>query len=304
MTVINMLSLGEEGIAVADEQASSYLRKYNIAQKLHPLITDKIIYGGSGPIDFTAEVYEISKEKIKELNQLISLRDAYSIVEETLMSLKNSMKNKLLKANLGVSLEDFLTGSLVILDKKLGEDVKTRSGQILQHFEEISAVQILIGGLESEKFSIYNINSNGMSIKTSQPYSSIGSGSDESEKILSTYVSLLPRDKRDKIERVDGLAKAIEATNASERLNVGVGGTISIAHITKDKIVMPDENRCRLASEIVQGLTLRLLEKSQTYEMLDYLIFKNEDFDSVMEEFKNKVNGWENLDMILRGYKF
>lgn len=302
MTVINILSLGEEGIAVADEQASSQIRKYNIAQKLHPL-NDKIIYGGSGSVDFVMDIYEISKQKLKESDKPNLVRKAYEIVNGVLISQKNYLKNRTLEANLGIGLEDFITGSLTKLGKPLGENIRNRAEQLVQQFDEMSGAQILIGGVESEKFDIYTINTYGTGIKVSQPHCSIGSGADESEKVLSTYVSLLPREKRDKIDRGEGLAKIIEATNASARLNVGVGGTISISQINKEGIKSFDENKCRLASEIVEALKLGFVNKDCSYDLLNKLIFNCEDFESVKEEFKSNIENWEKLDMILRGYK-
>ena len=82
MTVINMLSFGESGVAVADEQASNPLRKHNSTQKLHDM-GDSVVYGWSGPVDLLVDICEISRQQIdesrKEMSSL-SLRNTHNIV--------------------------------------------------------------------------------------------------------------------------------------------------------------------------------------------------------------------------------
>jgi len=68
MTVINMLSFGEEGASIADEQASSLIRKYNVAQKLQ-LLNKNMVFGGSGPMDLIKEIYELSEQEIANLEK-------------------------------------------------------------------------------------------------------------------------------------------------------------------------------------------------------------------------------------------
>jgi len=305
MTVINMLSLGEEGIAVADEQSSTPLRKYNVAEKLH-ILNGSAIYGGSGISDMIKEVYEISNDelgKIKEEKKEVSLNDIYHLTNNVLINYKNHLKNNVLRANISYDLDDFLTGHLSRANKPLDESSKNYAAGLLKDIDEKTSMVALIGGKESGKFNIYEITSNGFSFKSSRPYASIGSGEDESGKVLSSYVSHLPRNKRENIDKTEGLSKIIEATNASSRLNVGVGGAPSIMYFGKE-IIIPNENQCILATEIVEGLTNNFLEKDIAHEYLSRLIFDNENFQKIEEEIKTKLGkDWEKLNKVLRGYK-
>ncbi len=302
MTVINMLSLGESGIAVADEQGSNNVRKSNVYQKLHPL-DNSTIYGGSGNADFVMDIYQIIYDKLIESNKKVSLREIYELTNEILISQKNLLKNKCLLANFGIGLEDFITGSSIKSGRPIANKVINRAEQVVQHFDETSQIQIVLGGMEDKKFNIYNVNTFGLGLRNSLPYDSIGSGADESQKILSNYTSNLKRDKRENIDPLEGLTKVIEATNASARLNMDVGGTISITYISNNEIKIPDEDKCRLASEIVEGLTLGFIKKNIAYDMLNRLIYGEFKFEDIEEEFKHKVKDWKRFDRILRGYR-
>jgi len=302
MTVINMLSLGDEGIAVADEQVSGDIRKSNIYQKLR-VLNETTIYGGSGPADFIMHIYDLVYNKLKEESRNISLREICEYTSNLIISQKNSFKDRILISNLGISLDEYITGFSVKLGKPIADNIKTKAEQFASNFDEQSKTEILIGGRESDKFCIYYINTYGVCIKGSIPYVTIGSGSDESQKILSSYIAGLKRNKRESIDKVEGLAKILEATNSSARINVGVGGTLSIVYITKEGVKIPDEDRCKLTSEIVESLSLSLIDRELSYDMLRRLIFEDDKFEVVEDEFMSKVKDWKKLNKILRGYK-
>lgn len=302
MTVINMLSLGDSGIAVADEQSSTYTRKYNLSQKLNFL--DKAVYGGSGAGDLIKAVYELSRKRIEEEKSQrsnVSLQQIFDIVKFIAIDYKNQTKNNFLRANVGIGLDDFLTGTF--MGKQLDVGAKGYASNLLQSLDEKTSLDIFLGGMEDKQFMMYFVNTSGIGIRISRPYASIGSGSEESERVLSNYVSHLSREKRKNIDKIEGLIKIIEATNSSSRLNVGVGGIFSIVHIQDDKTTIPNENQCILASEIVEGLTQGLLEKDFSYQAIARLVFEDSTFESIEEEVKHNAKDWKKLDRILRGYK-
>lgn len=297
-----MLSLGKEGLAVADEQGSGFGRKSNIFQKLRPL-NDSSVYGGSGSADFIMEVYQIVSDQIKKIAGEVSLRDIYKSTNEALIYQINLLKDNALRAGLGISLEEHITGYHVQSGRPLGDIIKSNAEELIKKFDGMCSARISIGGIENGRFSIYEVDDSGIGMKTSLPYSSIGSGADESSKLLASYVEGLPREKRDKIDQNEGLAKLIEATNSSARTNVGVGGTISIVHITKDQIKMTDEGECRLASEIVEGLTFGLIKRKVAYDMLNSLIFNGGNVNDIENRMKDESKNWNKLDRRLRGYR-
>jgi hypothetical protein len=304
-----MLSVKEGGLAVADEQASTGIRKYNISQKLQQFLDGKMVYGGSGPSDIIREIYEMSKgqiERVAKERGVLSVRNIFEIVNSFTIQYKNQLKNNVLNASLGIGLDDLLTGTLLRVGKPLDDGAKNYGGSILQKFDQETQTEILLGGIEDNKFDIYRVNTQGVSIKSARPNESIGSGADESEKVLSNYVARLKRNQKDEINLMEGLTKIIEATNASARLNIGVGGTISIAYISGNGIKMPTEDRCRLASEIVEGLTFNLIAPDVSYDLLQRVIFKDEKdetIEAIDEEMKTKTKDWKKLDRLLRGYK-
>jgi hypothetical protein len=159
MTVINMLSLGEEGVAVADEQASGGIRKYNIAQKLYRL-NGSTVYGGAGPADAIRTVYELSDEKIKEEEKERSLRQVHELVTEVIIQAKNTLKDKVLRSNLGIGLDNLLTGTLGRTGMPLDPQVKERAEELLKRFDGMD-LGVLLGGLENNRFCIYLLNDEG-----------------------------------------------------------------------------------------------------------------------------------------------
>ncbi len=306
MTVINMISFGDEGAAVADEQSSGAVRKYNVAQKLQ-LLNDSYIYGGSGPSDDIKEIYNASSKALEEIKKdkyNSSLNNAYGLVQDVLINYKNDLKNRFLLCNIGISLKDFLTGTYKSSEQKLDGKIMEQAASLIHQADGDTAISLLLGGLQDKKFDIYELSSFYAGRNISRPYATIGSGKDESEKVLSGYVASLPREKRSAIDKREGLVKIIEATNASSNLNMGVGGSPSIVYITADsKIKRPNEKQCVLASELVEGLSNSLLPKDFVYDKVFELVCDNGDFKEIEEKMKEKSCDWNKLDRILRGYK-
>lgn len=304
MTVINMMSFGNSGAAVADEQSSGGIRKYNVAQKLK-MFNGSVVYGGSGAADFIKEVYdEVNKRLSKSQREHKTPEAVYEITKQVLSDLKNSKKDKYLQDNFGITLEELQTGMKE--GKNLDDPFKKSAFDSLignQSFNEYLAAGILLGAVCDERFEIFYADSQGHASKISRPYMSIGSGADESDKVLSRYVAGLSREQREKIQVEEGLVKLIEATNGSANLNVGVGGSPSIVYINKDKVIEPNESQCILASEIVEGYTRDLLDQDFVYGAVVRLVLENADFETVEGEMKREAKDWAKLDRILRGYK-
>ena len=305
MTVINMLSLGKEGIAVADEQSSTEGRKYNVAQKLH-LLNDHVVYGGSGPSNYIREIYKaIAKEltEIKKQKDHIELNDITAIASNIAIGHRKHVKNSVLQSNLGISLEDFLTGT-TNNGRKLDDSIIKTAYNLVQQFDNEARLGFLLGGIQNGVFDIYQVDSSYGATNHSRPYASIGSGADESEKVLSRFIASLSREKRESINREEGLVKIIEATNASSNLNVGVGGSPSIVYVNKEgKTLRPSEKQCILASELVKGFTYEILPKDFVYEAVDALVYRNEDFESTENNMWSKATDPKKLSRLLRGYK-
>ncbi len=297
MTVINAMSFGESGAAIADEQSSTPKRKYNVSQKIQPL-GDKAFFGGSGPADFIREIYDESNSQIKGS---LPIKEMARIVKDTLFEAKNQRKDDALRAMYDLSLEEIKTG----VSRKSGMQLAdlTNPVNMLQQLEEQLSLGILIGGLSGNGFEVYLLSPQTGTTKISRPYASIGSGSDESDKVLSSYAASLTRDNRLCIGSEEGLVKLIEATNAASDINVGVGGIPSIRYISQKKVYAPNEENCILSGELVKGYIRDLLPRDFVYSSVMNLVKGEAEFEKVEEDMKTKSKDWKKLDRILRGYK-
>lgn len=307
MTVINMMSFGESGAAVADEQSSRGVRKQKIAQKLK-IIDNSVIYGGSGVAQIIKEVSDcvtdyIKKERKKNNELDVNPDIVYRMTKGVMSNIKNDKKDYFIRSNFGIGLEDLQSGAKEG-KFRLDDEFKKRVTEASErHVGELYSA-ILIGGLSEGKFEIYALDSSGNDFsKMPSPYESIGSGKDESDKILSQYVENLRREKRDNILVEEGLVKLIEATNGSSNLNIGVGGNPSIIYMDENGFKKPNEKQCLLASEIVEGYSRGLLEKKFVYGAVHELVLNDGNFEKYEEEMKQSCKDWKKLDRILRGYK-
>jgi hypothetical protein len=308
MTVINMMSFGDSGAAVADEQSLRGMRKNPVAQKLK-MINDSVIYGAAGVSQFVKEVYDAIKEylekrKKEDEDYKITPEEIYRVAKGMVISLKNDKKDYYLRSNFSISLEELQTG-VKERGGKLDEAFKRKASEMVEKYIDEYSSGILMAGISEGRFDIYLVDSNGNSFnKISESYESIGSGRDASDRILSSYVAELPRELRDKIPVEEGLVKLIEATNGSANSNIGVGGSPSIVYLNKDgEVKIPNESQCILASEVVEGLTRGLLNQDFVYGAVRRLVLENADFRTVEEEMRQKAKDWAKLDRVLRGYK-
>jgi hypothetical protein len=309
MTVINMMSFGNSGAAIADEQSSSGGRKYNVANKLQ-ILNGNIIYGCSGPSDLIKEIYDTISagiDKCKE-KELVTYDKVYDLARSIATHLKNLKKGGYLLDNYGISLDDAHAGTKEDSGRKLDDAVKSKVLETLtdSRFNSMFSTNILLGAVADGKFEISYIDNDGFKFKkVPRPYGSIGSGSDESDKVLARYVAGLLREKRESIPVVEGLVKLIEATNSSANMNLGVGGSPSIVYINSEgKIRIPGESQCLLASEVVEGYTQGFLQKDFTYDAVNKLVIANSDFKALEGELKKQAGtNWDIFCRRLRGYK-
>ena len=104
------MSFGESGAAIADEQSSGNVRKYNVAQKLR-MLNNSVVYGGSGAADFIKEVYDgVSKRLSKSQRRHKTPELVSEITNQVMSDLKNSKKDRYLQDTFGITLEELQTG--------------------------------------------------------------------------------------------------------------------------------------------------------------------------------------------------
>lgn len=293
MTVVSILSFGDSGAAIADEQATSYIRKLNVANKLR--IINNFIFGGSGSLDFIEGIY-------RRIEKTLPVKAGFDKLQKLLptetIGVINEFKNNTFYKNFGLPTEDILT-------KKLDEEIRKKANDCFESLNRyVSENVLLIGGLNNNQFEIYFFGLNNCVLTyTPLPYMTIGSGSDEAGRILSQYVEQKPKKEREKIDRTEGLIKLIEATNQASTANVGVGGTPQLMYCDKEGIKEIEEKKCVLASEIVKGSNFGQLNKNFVSQAITDLIFSNAKFEEVEEQMKKNAQNWLKFERLLRGYK-
>ncbi|MBI4983332.1 hypothetical protein HZC32_01695, partial [Candidatus Woesearchaeota archaeon] len=182
MTVVNMLSFGDSGAAITDEQASSYVRKLNVANKLR--VINNFVFGGSGIMDFLEKTYDQLRTVLPEKCDFNELSKHLS---KSTISFINNYKDSCIQANYNISLSEFQAGKTKEgspLDLEFKKPIADYFNQLNK--EIVYPNSILVGGINGEKFEIYYFYFGNCSfIRSSTPYASIGSGSDEAGRILS-----------------------------------------------------------------------------------------------------------------------
>lgn len=298
MTVVNMLSFGDSGAAIADEQTTFFFhhhpsRKFNIANKLR--IINNYIFGGSGQVNILDGFYS-RLEKVLPVESNFEMLNRY--LTTSAVGLINEMKENYCHKEWGMPLKDVLTQKF---EERIRGSIETQLGNLN---EVLSNNVLLIGGIESGEFYIYHFPFTwSTSLLNRAPYASIGSGSDESGRILSQYIEKKSRKEREHLNKVEGLIKMMEATNQSSLVNAGVGGVPQIIYIDAQGPREIEEETCILVSEIVKGHTFGQLKRTFVETSIEGLVFGNATVKTIEEEMKSQAKKWEHLNRLLRGYK-
>lgn len=305
MTVISLMSFGDSGAAIADEQGSGLIRKANVYSKLH-IIGDKMISGGSGPADFIKIAYDGVRDFLKTTDKQVTPGLIHDVMDQSLSRTKIDKKDKWLKDCFGVSLNELQAG--VKYDgTKIDDTYKSRAFDSLmgdRQLMESTSAAIGLGGFVDGRFELFYADSTGSSdAKVPRHCITIGSGSDQADRVLSKYIESLPRKMRENIPVKEGLVKLVEATNAAKSSNQGVGGIPSILYMDKNQIIETDENSCVLAGELVEGLTTNQLDYQFVQDAVNSLIMGNSTFQEMEKEMRAEAKDWDKLDKYLRGYK-
>lgn len=316
MTVISAMKFNsEEGAIIADEQSSNQLRKKDFATKLKEYNNSNgvlVISGGSGLSDLLYYITERVESCVNNCKGNIKqAKHIALILDQELANAMDFLRDGCLKAKINVSLSEFQSRGKYLSENefvKLPDSIIEIGCRILDshEFQEWLSTGFVIFARDCQGVGLYALSNTVASpLPVAQPYQCIGSGSDMADAEWAAFVDLLPRDKRNNIKPLEGIAALIYATERAARRNVGVGGTPFIGIITSDGTsVYPDENESRLAAEIVRGTHARLLPKSFQYEALEKLIYHKNYFSDIEEEMRDRAGKKsDKLSLLLRNYK-
>lgn len=321
MTVISAMKFNKkEGAIVADEQSSNTgtLRKQDLATKVHVLESKEQgvlgIMGGSGASDVLYDTYltvqeclAVNQGKIKSKNELTT------VIGKMMSNVKRKYINGYLQNLFGLSETEFLMGYKINPDETktpIHESWMQRYSRIISGSSEEQ-----LTGFLNNVFLILASDAQGVELyyasmalanayPISRPYEAIGSGSDMADSELYSFFESLPREERDHIPPVKGIAALLTATDKASTRNIGVGGTPFI-YIVKDGKILPSphENNTRLAVEIVRGTRKGYLSPDFELSALNTLVYEGGDFKSVEKEMWKESKNPDQLSLLLRSYK-
>ncbi len=308
MTVINAMQFdSKSGGMVADSQGSSQLRKYDISEKICYLNGSngtKILLGGAGG---SSTLYETRQRIAAKFPNEGSFRmsEVISSLADIFNELGRDIIDKEMHGRFGFGAHEYIAGRLAD-GTPIGQHLLAPVGEVyLGRDPEIKEARMngfLALGKDESGISLYCLPMGERPFLSPTPYGSIGSGRDESDKVLYGFVKNLPRDGRHSIDIVDGMAALIRATNRSSDINQGVGGIPTVAYFDDKKLVVLGENESLFATELVKvgdsGLVNIDVVKSGLGKLLG-----NTDSSLIEEElFTNQPNSIE-IMRFLRGYR-
>jgi hypothetical protein len=312
MTVINAMKFnGKEGGMVADSQSSNHMRKYDLADKIVFIESED---GTTNCLVGTAGAADICFQAGQELKEQLATKPSFSVQEvartlsEITVATKRRMINDYLISEFGIDASSALSGHAIVggkhvpLEGQIREKVASVvSGQVPALGQLFHSGFIVLGS-DAKAPSIYNLAFGEMMLLGSHPYASIGSGADESDKVLYQFLKSKRREERSAVGLVEGMAALIRATSASSDFNKGVGGVPTISYFSDSKTVVLREDESRLATEIVKVADAGFVNPKAAYGVLDQILTKEARADKVNKDFFRASPKYHKMMDFLRGY--
>ncbi|MBV6479545.1 MAG: hypothetical protein HGGPFJEG_02329 [Ignavibacteria bacterium] len=344
MTVVNALIFDKHsGAMCCDEQTSiGEVRKMLSSDKIQKIVPSVVrkncrleaVYGGSGTTAIGDEIRRRIKSRIRNIYESglgkndnsscqLSIDEIFKIAYDEMMNVKHKHINDIVNGYFNFDTSDYVRGyyndnekqKIEIKQKEIKEKVfNLMNWNNASEVDSIFLNSAIIGGFdESGVFKICKL-----SMKTEMllqmPYSifeTIGSGSDSAQIIFSDYIGSKTLDeRRNHIDKIEGMIQLLRATNAAAKYNMGVGGYFNIVlfdskHDNPDKRFAEILNsNSKLASEVVFAYYNDFINYENTYSIINELVFKKEkSFDELNRMFFNMSSDKIKMQRFLRGYK-
>ncbi|MBN2384803.1 hypothetical protein JXQ70_18150 [bacterium] len=145
--------------------------------------------------------------------------------------------------------------------------------------------------------------------EVSDIYLAEGSGTITCDLTLSALAAArTTRDRRLKIDRVEGLITMLEGLDEANRLVAGIKGYPKIIYIDgsqarpEDRCFEISDCRSQLAWEIIKAGAKDLLDNDKVYHLVDQLIFRKVPFADVFKQFQ-ALDRDKNISHFLRGFR-
>lgn len=342
MTSINAIRFNHySGACVCDESIStSGDMKIYVGDKIRPCIPKIIIenYGIVGAIGTTGscalgdeikhtfyhtmlDTYESELDKKgKKPDKFKTVEEMNNILFNLVISIKNKLLNNHIKGLYGFSMEDLIRGYYEKNDKKIEIKDKDTIKEVIDMMlfkytpHELEYIfnnaGIFVGYDDIEGFQIYHFDLRDAYWHLVQScYLAEGSGRHSVDPRMYAFVeNLTIEEKRTDIDPVFGIISMISALNSASDHEIGVGGYFNITLIDGKKefnkrLIEVNDDRSHLAAHIVRTLDNDFINYDNAYELINRVLFKEDDFDAVYNDFWKVVNKPDELCRILRGYK-
>ena len=345
MTVINAMIFDKHsGAMCCDEQTSiGEVRKMMSSDKIQKIVPSKIrdnvkfeaVYGGTGTTAIGDEIRRGIKIRLSEnfdksvvrskesTESFVSMNDLFQIAYEEMMKVKHRHIDDIVSGYFNFSTADYMQGYYKDFnDEKIEisqKDLKDKIFDLInwKNADEVDSIFLnaaIIAGFDSSgEFRICKL-----SMKTEMllqiadsVFETVGSGSDSAQLIFSDYAGNKTLDeRRNHIDRVEGMIQLLRATHAAAKYNMGVGGYFNIVLFDSSeddpakRLFEVFDSKAKLASEVVFAYYNKFIDYDKTYELIDELIFKRQKpFEEMNARFINASSDKTKMLRFLRGYK-
>ena len=342
MTSINAIRFNHySGACVCDESIStSGDMKMFVGDKIRPCIPKVIIenYGIVGAIGTTGScalgdeikhtfyhkmlvIYEKEIEKIgKKPDKFKTLEEMNDVLFNLVINIKNKLLNNHVKGLYGFSMEDLTRGyyekdgtKIEIKDKDTIKeiiDIMLFKNTPHEHEYIFNNAGLFAGYDDVNGFQIYHFDLRDAYWHLVQAcYLAEGSGRHSVDPRMYGFVeNLTIEEKRTEIDPVFGIISMVSALNSASDHEIGVGGYFNITLIDGKKefnkrFMEINDDRSHLVAHIVRALDNDFISYDNTYILINSVLFKEEDFDKVYNDFWQVVKRPEELCRHFRGYK-
>ena len=331
------------GLLICDEQRgwNKENLKINAADKIKPVVPTLLqqkynlfaFYGNTGTsslgdeIKFTIKlkVEELYNKKLEDLGkepvEFATIEELAEIVFNVQTMLKHKHIDETLKGRYGFTTADFIRGYYMVGDEKIdikNSDIikevdanliwKGRTGEMTPIFLNAG---ILAGYEPKEGFRIFHFSMIDFNYEpVSEIFIADGSGRDMYTVEFTEYLNQKKvSERRGNIDPIEGTYEAIKAINSARRFDIGVDGYYNMIFIDgskenfDEKVFQVNDDRSKLASEIVESSEFNCIGKDRAYKLINDLFFLKRSFKEVEDKFKGSTKNWKLLNRFLRGYK-
>ncbi len=331
------------GMMICDEERGWNEQNMAIlsVEKIRPIIVDEIrdrystaaSYGNTGTSTIGDELkYGIMKRIEKIYKDRVEANDgppgefmtieeiAYEVYKMQIAMKKNHL-DMTFKSRYGFNADEFIqgwyesdAGRIEIKDKEIIKEMeanliwKDRKGEMTPVFLNAG----MVAGYEpKEGFRIFAFSLIDFRFEPVQEiFLPDGSGRDQCSLVFTEFLNgkTVP-ERRGDIDPLEGTIWAIHAVNKAVDFNIGVNGYFNIilfngkADKTKDIQREINDDRSKLASDIVRACSHQLIPQDLEFELIDNLLYKNKTFEEMEDRLFTKAPDAKKLDRFLRGYR-